>query len=98
MISYTPPPGVVLGPNEYRAASGRVIVTCTVMGASGPVSYQWSSTCRDCPFTESTKQSIIRAAVHSGDTGSHTCTAMANEGNGTVPGSGTIVFNVVGKQ
>ena len=71
------------------------------MGASGPLSYQWSSTCRDCPFKEpdeSTKQSIVRFAVHSGDTGSHNCTATANEGEGIVTGSSTIDFNVVGKQ
>ena len=74
-ISYNPPPGVVLGPNEYRAASGPVTVTCTAIGGTGDVSYQWSSDCRSCPFQIATQRSIFRGAVHSGDTGTHTCTA-----------------------
>ena len=92
--SYTPPPGFIPGPNEYRAASGPVNVTCTAVGGTGPVSYQWSSTCRNCPFLTENSGSIIREAVHSGDTGDHTCTATRNS---RIHGSGSISFNVVGE-
>ena len=93
-VSYNPPPGVVLGPNEYRAASGPVNVTCSVEGANGTVRYQWSSTCRNCVFKNLKSNSVFRAAVHSGDTGSHTC--RATDGR-SISGSDTINFHVVGK-
>ena len=76
-VSYTPPPGFIPGPNEYRAASGPVTVTCTAIGGTEDVSYQWSSNCTDCPFSTSKEGEITRRAVHSGDTGTHTCTATA---------------------
>ena len=92
-VFYNPPPGFTPGPNEYRAASGPVTVTCAAVGGTGPVSYQWSSTCRDCPFLTSTSSSIHQAAVHSGDTGTHTCTATS----GSIRGNKSISFNIVGK-
>ena len=92
-VSYTPPPGTELGPTEYRAASGPVNVTCLVEGSTGTLSYQWSSTCRDCPFRYTTSNSIWRAAVHSGDTGTHTCLANSSE----IKGRASISFIVVGK-
>ena len=78
-VSYTPPPGFIPGPNEYRAASGPVIVTCIaiLIGGTGNISYQWSSNCRSCPFSTSNEREITRLTVHSGDTGTHTCTATA---------------------
>ena len=87
-VSYNPPPGVELGPNEYRAASGPVTVTCTVTGG---VSYQWSSTCRNCPFNVEKKKKITRAAVHSGDNGIHTCTATTAQGVGNASINVTVV-------
>ena len=94
-VEYDPPTDFTPGPNEYRAASGPVTVTCTATGSgTGTVSYQWSSTCRDCPFQFATSGSIIRAAVHSGDTGTHTC--MATRGDGST-GTASIDFNVVGE-
>ena len=91
-VSYTPPPGVELGPNEYRAASGPVNVTCTATGGTGDVSYQWSSTCRSCPFKRAT--SIIRRpAVHSSDSGTHTCTATS----AGIAGNTSINITVKGK-
>ncbi len=93
-VSYVPPPGFIPGPNEYRAASGPVTVTCTAVGGTDPVSYQWSSTCRNCPFQTMTVSSLTRAAVHTGDIGNHTCTATS----GLISGSKTISFDVVGKQ
>ena len=99
VIGYTPPPGFVWGrPNEYRAASGPVDVTCMAEGGDGEAIYQWSSTCRDCPFQEikpeSNRSSIRRGATHSGDTGTHTCN-VTKSGN---VGSASIDFNVVGKK
>ena len=93
-VDYTPPADFNGGPNEYRAASGPVTVTCTATGAgSGTISYQWSSSCRSCPFQSATSSSITRAAVHSGDTGNHTCEATQNG----ITASTSINFQVVGK-
>ena len=94
-ISYTPPPGVVLGPNEYRAASGPVNITCTAIGGTGTINYQWSSTCRDCPFNSSNSCFIRRGAVHSGDTGIHTC--MANVADSEIIGIANTTITVIGK-
>ena len=93
-VDYTPPADFTGGPNEYKAASGPVTVTCTATGpGTGAVSYQWSSTCRDCPFQSATSSSIRRPAVHSGDKGTHTCTAT----RGGCSASASIDFHVVGK-
>ena len=93
-VDYSPPDGFTPGPNEYRAASGPVTVTCTVRGLeSGTVQYQWSSTCRNCLFQSATSNAIRRGAVYSGDTGTHTCVATMN-GN---TASASIDFRVVGE-
>ena len=92
-VSYTPPPGFIPGPNEYRAASGPVTVTCTAIGETEGVSYQWSSTCRKCLFKTKNTGMIERAAVHSGDNGTHTCKAV----KGDLEGSASITFFVKGK-
>ena len=83
----------MLGPNEYRAGSGPVTVTCNVTGGTGHISYQWSSDCTSCPFKTETGRSIFRGAVHSGDTGIHTCTATRSESKG----SASIHFTVKGE-
>ena len=94
-VEYDPPDCFTPGPNDYRAASGPVTVTCTATGPrTGTVSYQWSSTCRDCPFQSSTSRSIRRAAVHSGDSGTDTCVVTTVDG---LTGRASIIFNVVGK-
>ena len=104
-VSYSPPPGFTPGHNEYRAASGPVIVTCTATGGSGSgdYDYEWTSTCSSCSFCSSgcdfrtsssgVKSVITRPAVHSGDIGTHTCTASRGEDSA----SASIVFNVVGE-
>ena len=98
-INYTPPPGFTPGPDEYRAASGRVIVTCTATGGAGSGAYQyvWTSTCESCDFqtdpSTGATSVIDRQAVHSGDIGTHTCTAS----RGGESESDSIVFNVVGE-
>ena len=94
-VNYTRPPGSDLGTDEYRAASGPVTVTCNSGGAEN-VTYLWSSTCKNCVFDNSTEQKIFRAAVHSGDNGTHTCT-VTMESNETVVGNASINFNIVGK-
>ena len=88
-VSYTPPPGFIPGPNEYRAASGPVIVNCNVTGGTS-ISYKWSSNCR-CPFQTATSETISRGAVHSGDIGTHTCTATAAESVGNASINVTVV-------
>ena len=93
-VDYSPPDDFSPDYNEYRAASGPVTVTCIarVLG-TGAVSYQWSSTCRNCSFQTATSSSIRRAAVHSGDTGTHTCVATTSGGTA----SASIDFHVVGE-
>ena len=85
----------MLGPNEYRTASGPVTVTCTAIGGTGSIGYQWSSNCRNCPFQGATSRTITRGAVHSGDTGTHICTATAVTAD--IVGSAIINFTVKGK-
>ena len=80
----------MLGPNEYRAASGPVTVICTVIGGTGKIDYKWTSTCRNCPFKTATSRMITREALSSGDNGTHNCTV---EGIG----SASINFTVKGK-
>ena len=92
-VSYNPPPGFTRVPNEYRAASGPVIVTCTANGGTGSISYQWSSDCRNCDFQREMSSMITRGAVHSGDTGTHTCTATTAKG----VGNASINFTVKGE-
>ena len=94
-VDRTDPPGFNQGaPTEYRAASGPQVVTCTATGGSGSgPTYQWSSTCRDCPFQDSVDVSITRLALKSGDTGTHTCTAT----RGGVIVNDSIVFNIAGE-
>ena len=92
-VSYNPPLGFIPGPNEYRAASGPVTVTCTAIGGSEGVSYQWSSNCTNCPFKTKNTSMVERAAVHSGDTGTHTCKAV----KGGMVGNASITFVVKGK-
>ena len=70
-----------------------MVVTCTAVGGTDPVSYQWSSTCRYCPFMNANSNSVAQEVVDSDDTGIHTCTAIS----GSLSGSETIHFNVVGK-
>ena len=94
MVDYVRPADFFPGVNEYRAGSGPVTVTCKVEGpGSGTVSYQWSSTCRNCPFRTATSSVIRRAAVHSGDNGTHTC--VVTKGGSTARAS--IDFLIVGK-
>ena len=90
-VDYNPPPGFSPGPNEYRASSGPILVTCTVTEETGAENYQWSSTCRKCPFQTAGSKAIERY-VHSSDNGTHTCT-VTRDG---ITGSASIEFIIVG--
>ena len=98
-VDRTDPPGFTPeNPADYRAASGPQVVTCTAIGGSGSGVYQyvWTSTCSSCSFRTTTTgvtSVISRTAVHSGDNGTHTCTAS----RGGDSASDSIVFNIVGE-
>ena len=90
MVTYTPPPDVVdLGLNEYRAAS-RLNLACVVEGATGTVSYEWTTS-----FNDNAIQSITRDILRPEDTRTHTCTVTDDDGGET--GSGSTEVTVVGK-
>ena len=94
LVRYYRPADFNGGQTEFRAASGPVTITCVAIGAgSGTINYQWSSTCRSCPFKSATSSAITRDAVDSGDTGTHTC--EATRGGGIARFS--FNFNVVGE-
>ena len=99
-VEGTPPPGFTPGsPTEYRAASGPYTFTCTAIGGAGTGSYEyvWTSTCQSgCEFQTSSAgatSEIFRQALHSGDSGTHTCTATRRGESG----SDTINVTVVGE-
>jgi len=98
LVDYTLPADFVRpSESDYRAGSGPVTLTCQVEGATGTVSYQWTSTCTHSSCfvtgetTESISQDFLRAGV---DGGTHTCTAT--DGDGGETGSGSTVMNIVG--
>ena len=100
VTSRVDPPGFVPSDaTQYRAASGPQEFTCTATGGagSGDYDYVWTSTCsRGCAFqrTSTGVTSVLeRAALHSGDIGTHTCTAS----RGGESGSDSIILNVVGE-
>ena len=97
-VDRTDPPGFTPeNLTDYRAASGPQVVTCTATGGSGSgdYDYKWTSTCsRGCAFKNKTKSVISRTAVHSGDVGTHTCTAT-RDGETAMD---SVVFNIVGER
>ena len=94
-VDRTDPPGFTLeNPTDYRAASGPHVFTCTATGGTGDgPTYHWSSTCGICVFSSTTNAVILRTALHSGETGTHTCTAT----RGGVTAMDSFVINVVGE-
>ncbi len=81
--------------NDFRNGSGPVILTCQVEGATGTVTYQWTSTCTGAcfvlrsPQTDEVTQDFLRAGV---DDGTHTCTAT-DSGGGT--GSADFLMRII---
>ena len=97
-VDYTPPFGFVGGPNDYRAASGGLTITCQATGGSGPVTYLWTSTCSTGCFISSATEGnevVGRGSLQSVDSGNHTCTVTDSDG-GEI-GNATIEINVVGE-
>ena len=93
-IDYTPPDQYPdYAPPNYRAASS-VTLRCRTEGASGSVSYRWSSTCSSCFASSSSSSYITENILKSRDRGYHTCTATDSNGN---TGSDRIQMNIVGK-
>ena len=91
-IQYTPPSDVSFRPPNYRPATS-VTLTCEVEGATGTVSYQWTSTCSSC-FVSGTSQSVSQSRLFSTDAGVHTCTVTDGGGN---TGSASTEMNIIGK-
>ena len=77
-------------------ASSSLNLTCSVQGQSdAQLSYQWTSTCTgNCFVLGSTTQSITQTALHSVDSGTHTCSVTDALGN---QGMATIQMTVVGE-
>ena len=85
---------------DYRAASGPVTLTCQAEGATGTVTYQWTSTCTQaqCIVLDSNfridDQMLMRSFVRAGvDDGTHACTVTDSDGP---TGTNSIVMNIVG--
>ncbi len=78
----------------YRAGSGPVTLACQVEGATGSVTYQWTSTCGNC-FAKGTSESVTQGLLRAGlDDGTHTCTATDSDG-GEI-GSASIEMRIIG--
>ena len=84
------PPGVI-----HQAASS-LNLTCGVSGQSNAqLSYQWMSTCTgNCFVLGSRVSNLLQTALHSIDSGNHTCSVSDMFGN---RGIATIQIVVVGK-
>ena len=81
-------------PPNYRAATS-VTLRCVAIGATGYVSYRWSSTCRysNCFAYSTTAQTISENILRSRDAGVHTCTVTDGAGN---TGTNSTIMNIVG--
>lgn len=84
------PPGVV------HQASSSLNLTCGVSGQSNTqLSYQWTSTCSgNCFVLGGRVSSLMQTALHSIDSGNHTCLVTDAFGN---RGMTTVQIAVVGK-
>lgn len=105
---HSAPGGLVLEPNQYRAAS-QLMLSCQVTGATGTLTYSWSSTCSgDCFFLSamaagqniSTLDRGDQSSQHnnflrSSDSGVYTC-EVTDGGSGAV-GRASREVQVVGE-
>ena len=81
MVTYTAPDRYPLySPPLFRAASS-VTLRCVAEGASGSVSFQWTSTCSSCFASSNYSETISEQFLRSRDSGNHTCTATDSAGN-----------------
>lgn len=93
-MEYIPPPDFDLpSPPYYRPASS-VNLTCRACGATGAVTYKWSSNCTDCLTSTATTQNVTVSVLQANYAGEHTCTAVDSIGNA---GSNSTVMNLTGK-
>ena len=71
------PPGV------QHQASSSLNLTCTVSGlATAPLTYQWTSTCSgNCFVLQNEESTVFSNALHSIDSGNHTCSVTDALGN-----------------
>ena len=93
-VTYDPPFDFTLpSPPYYRPATS-VTLTCQVHGATGTVSYQWSSTCSSCFASSSTSHTISDSVLQSNDAGVHTCTAVDGNSNN---GSNSTEMRLIGR-
>lgn len=77
----------------YQAGSS-VTLTCQAYGGSPPLTYVWNSTCGNCFVLEEMTQSVTRSALHSRDSGIHTCSVVDYVGHS---GLAIIQMTVSGK-
>ena len=86
----TSPPGVM------HQASSSLNLTCSVSGCSRvQSSYQWTSTCTgNCFVLGGRSPNLVQTALHSADSGNHTCLVADVLGN---HGMATVQIFVVGK-
>ena len=84
------PPGVI------HQAAASLNLTCASSGRSdSQLTYQWTSTCTgNCFVLGSRTQTVMQPALHSVDSGNHTCTVTDSLGN---QGMETIQTVVVGE-
>ena len=95
-INYTSPDTYpVYSPPNYRAASGPVTLRCVAAGATEPVTYRWTSTCRICFSDANTAhQTIVESFLTHRDAGNYACTVRDGNGN---TGAADTTMNVLGE-
>ena len=93
-ISYNPPDQYPTYSLPYYRAASSVTLHCSAQGASGSVSYRWSSTCSSCFASSSTSSTITENMLRSRDAGVHTCTVTDSSGNS---GSNSTLMYIFGK-
>lgn len=77
----------------YQVGSS-LTLTCQAQGGHAPVTYNWNSTCVGlCFVLQETVNNITKNALHSIDSGNHTCSATDYTGQS---GSNTIPITVSG--
>ena len=93
-VSYSAPEDFSLQAPYYRAASA-LTLSCVVAEDNGGLFYQWTSTCQGSCFVQgASSQRVSTHALHSRDSGVHTCTVYDGLG---CTGNASITVHVSGK-
>lgn len=86
------------GENSAYTAGSSVTLVCEASGEKivGPMTFTWTSTCTlgNCFVQDMNGAEVSSIALHSRDSGIHTCTVMDEVGNF---GSNDIQMNVIGE-